>query len=66
MVGLTASANFPTANAFQPASGGGSDAFVAKLNPAGTAVVYSTYLGGSSGASPKARGYLHNSGKQPS
>ena len=27
--------------------GGGSDAFVTKLNPAGTALVYSTYLGGS-------------------
>lgn len=38
---------FPTVNAFQPNYGGGTnDAFVAKLNAAGTALVYSTYLGG--------------------
>lgn len=36
-----------TVNALQPASGGASDAFVAKLNPAGTAFIYATYLGGS-------------------
>ena len=45
--GATASADFPTtANAFQP--GPFSDiphAFVTKLNPGGTALVYSTYLG---------------------
>ena len=46
--GQTASTNFPTANPLQPAYGGGnSDNFVAKLNPAGSALVYSTYLGGS-------------------
>ena len=28
--------------------GGGNDAFVAKLNPTGTALIYSTYLGGNS------------------
>ena len=39
--------NFPTtAGAFQPAFGGASDAFVTKLNPTGSALVYSTYLGG--------------------
>lgn len=38
---------FPTANAFQPSPGGGTDAFVTKLNPTGTALVYSTFLGGS-------------------
>ncbi len=38
---------FPTANALQPSSGGGTDAFVTKLNPTGTALVYSTFLGGS-------------------
>ncbi len=45
---------FPTTPAaFQPAYGGGNegDAFVAKLNPAGSALVYSTFLGGSSGES---------------
>ena len=37
-----------TPGAFQPENAGGYDAFVTKLNPAGTALVYSTYLGGSS------------------
>ena len=49
VVGTTDSTNFPTVNAFQPAFGGG-DAFVTKLNPTGSALVYSTYLGGSGGA----------------
>jgi hypothetical protein len=31
----------------QPANGGGYDAFVSKINPTGSALVYSTYLGGS-------------------
>ena len=35
-----------TANALQPAQGGRADAFILKLNPAGSAVVYATYLGG--------------------
>lgn len=39
--------NFPTVNAFQPDFGGGyNDAFVSKLNSSGSALVYSTYLGG--------------------
>jgi hypothetical protein len=38
---------FPLANAFQPTFGGESDFFVTKINPQGTAFVYSTYLGGS-------------------
>ena len=47
VVGLTLSTNFPTANAFQPAHGGGFyDVFVTALNASGTALVYSTYLGG--------------------
>lgn len=38
---------FPVVNAFQPNFGGGNnDAFVAKLNATGSALVYSTYLGG--------------------
>jgi uncharacterized repeat protein (TIGR01451 family) len=50
VTGITASTNFPTANALQPAYGGGRDnAFVAKLNAAGSALVYATYLGGSDG-----------------
>ncbi|MCX6625990.1 MAG: SBBP repeat-containing protein [Acidobacteria bacterium] len=48
ITGYTASADFPLVNAAQKVYGGGGyDAFVAKLNPAGTALVYSTYLGGS-------------------
>ncbi len=50
VIGSTTSRDFPTANALQPNYGGGSiDAFVAKLNPDGSALVYSTYLGGSGG-----------------
>jgi hypothetical protein len=42
------SGNFPTtAGAVQPAPGGEKDAFVAKVNPAGTGLVYATLLGGS-------------------
>lgn len=44
--GSTSSTNFPTANAWQAASGGGSDFFVAKLLADGSGLVYSTYLGG--------------------
>ena len=46
--GLTDSTDFPvTPGAFQPSFGGGPlDAWVAKLNRTGTALVYSTYLGG--------------------
>jgi hypothetical protein len=49
VVGSTESGtDFPLQSAVQSAFGGGtSDAFVAKLNPGGTALVYSTYLGGS-------------------
>jgi Beta-propeller repeat len=47
VLGETSSTNFPTANAPQPTFGGISDAFVCKINAAGSALVYSTYLGGS-------------------
>jgi hypothetical protein len=47
VVGSTASGNFPTASPLQSTLGGPEDAFVAKLNAAGSALVYSTYLGGS-------------------
>jgi hypothetical protein len=46
VAGQTASTNFPTANPYQGAAGGADDAFVTKVNPAGSALVYSTYLGG--------------------
>ena len=49
VVGSTTSNDFPTANARQSAfAGGGTDAFVSKLNLAGTSLAYSTYLGGTS------------------
>ena len=49
VTGVTSSSNFPTsAGAFQTSLAGGWDAFVTKLNPTGSALVYSTYLGGSS------------------
>ena len=49
VTGQTAAIDFPiTPGAFQTNYGGG-DAFVAKLNPSGSALVYSTYLNGASG-----------------
>ncbi len=38
-----------TPGAFQPVVAGGSDAFVTKLNASGSALVYSTFLGGNTG-----------------
>ncbi|HEV2245117.1 MAG TPA: SBBP repeat-containing protein, partial [Terriglobia bacterium] len=48
VTGYTYSNNFPTTpGAFQTTFGGGNgDAFVSKLNPSGSALIYSTYLGG--------------------
>lgn len=49
VTGFTESGDFPTtAGAFQRGFGGGADVFVTKLNPTGTALVYSTFLGGGS------------------
>ncbi len=46
VAGYTSSTTFPTADPLQAANGGGYDAFVAKLDPAGSSLAYSTYLGG--------------------
>jgi len=46
VVGSTYSVNFPTANAQKVTISGMEDFFVTKINPAGTAYGYSTYLGG--------------------
>ena len=47
IAGVTFSTNFPVVSAFQPSFGGGDrDGFVLKLNPSGTEIVFSTYLGG--------------------
>ena len=50
ITGDTASMDFPIKHPFQATNNGGGngeDAFVAKLNPSGSALIYSTYLGGS-------------------
>jgi len=44
--GTTTSPNFPLQNPYQNTPRAGMDTFVAKLNAAGNALVYSTYLGG--------------------
>ncbi|MFK8013899.1 MAG: SBBP repeat-containing protein [Gammaproteobacteria bacterium] len=56
LAGYTSSPDFPTMNAVQPGFLGGglvdSDAFVAKLDPTGASLVYSTYLGGTGPVDP--------------
>jgi len=48
IVGQTFSSDFPTtAGVFQPKFGGGSDAFITKLDPTGSKLIWSTYFGGS-------------------
>ncbi len=50
VTGYTAGTNFPTVNALQAANAstvGLQDAFVSKVSASGSALVYSTYLGGS-------------------
>ena len=50
VTGSTSSNDFPTTtSAYNTTFGGDYDAFVTKLSPEGNALVYSTYLGGSSG-----------------
>jgi hypothetical protein len=46
VVGTTWSQDFPTKKAFQKKNAGASDVFLAKLNPTGSAIVFSTYIGG--------------------
>ncbi len=49
VTGYTNSTNFPTQNAFQSTlTNNLDDIFVTEINPTGSAMVYSTYLGGSS------------------
>ena len=48
VTGQTSSTNFPLVSAFLSTYGGGaSDAFLTKVNPAGSAFSYSSYIGGS-------------------
>jgi photosystem II stability/assembly factor-like uncharacterized protein len=48
VVGETSSSTFPTVNAHQSALSGANDGFVTKFNATGDALLYSTFLGGSS------------------
>ncbi|MGI8549536.1 MAG: SBBP repeat-containing protein [Dehalococcoidia bacterium] len=58
IAGATASFDFPTMNPEQTVNKGApkmaTNAFITKLNTAGTAIVYSTFLGGSNGDSANA------------
>lgn len=47
VTGQTNSYNFPILGAYRPALSGQIDGFVSKINPTGSALLYSTYLGGS-------------------
>jgi len=60
VTGATSSTNFPTVTPLQLTNGGGFDAFVAKLNPAGNAFLYSTYFGGSANESNTSTGTSTN------
>jgi len=67
VAGITLSSNFPTMDPIQPVIGGSYDAFVARFNASGSALVYSTYLGGSAhdeagGIAVDASGYAYVSG----
>ncbi|MFF2090574.1 SBBP repeat-containing protein [Paenibacillus sp. NPDC058174] len=56
VTGATVSSNFPvTPDAFQPSRPGSTDAFISVLDPTGSYLEYSTYLGGSA-SSDAARG----------
>jgi hypothetical protein len=47
VTGGTTSTDFPTVDPVQAHLGGGYDAYIVKINSTGTALIYSTYLGGS-------------------
>jgi Glucodextranase, domain B/Beta-propeller repeat/Bacterial Ig-like domain (group 2) len=49
VVGQTTSTNFPTLNGYSSSANANGVAFVSELNPTGTALIYSTYLGGTGG-----------------
>lgn len=47
IAGRTSSSDFPTANPYQSSFGGNDDGFICALSADGSALVFSTYLGGS-------------------
>ncbi|KAA3605889.1 MAG: hypothetical protein DWQ06_03220, partial [Calditrichaeota bacterium] len=48
LIGITNSGNFPTQNAFDYYLNGNYDIFISKISSDGSALIYSTFLGGSS------------------
>lgn len=54
ITGQTISPNFPVAHALQPSMSDFQDAFVTRLNATGTALLYSTFLGGANADSGNA------------
>lgn len=52
--GMTESAGFPILGAYQGTNKGAGDAFVTKLTPDGSALVYATFLGGTGDEKPRA------------
>jgi len=57
VAGVTDSAQFPTTpNAFRQSRAGGSDAFITKLDSSGSSLLYSSFLGGSSGGGDSTEG----------
>ncbi|MSO21401.1 MAG: hypothetical protein EXQ56_13285 [Acidobacteria bacterium] len=46
VAGATSAANFPTASAFRSTKSTGTDMFISKIDPTGTRLIYSTFLGG--------------------
>jgi hypothetical protein len=56
VTGFANGGNFPTKNADQPESGGGTDGWIAKFNPNSSgdaSLIYSTYVGGSGTDNPQ-------------
>ena len=51
VIGESASTDFPTVNAYDELLSGNSDCIILKLNATGNGLLYSTYIGGSSGDS---------------
>ena len=63
VIGYAESSDFPVVNAFQPTLQGWRNAFVTKIDAAGSALIYSTYLGGGEedghGIAVDVRGHAH-------
>ncbi|HET9445090.1 MAG TPA: SBBP repeat-containing protein, partial [Steroidobacteraceae bacterium] len=54
LTGLTYATDLPLVNPFDSTLNGGFDAYVTKINPTATGIVYSTYLGGGNVDEPRA------------